>query len=75
MTNVRRRDVARIGARRLATILFAWVLVLAVGTPAFGYGRANVEHLRLQRLDPVQCLTPIRIVATLTDQRGNPFRA
>ena len=59
------------GVRRLASLLFAALLVLVVAAPAFGYNEENVQHIRLSRLDAVQCSTPIRIVADLVDKRGD----
>jgi hypothetical protein len=59
------------GFRRLASLLFAAALVLGVAAPAFGYNEENVQHIRLSRLDPVQCSYPIRIVADLVDKRGD----
>jgi hypothetical protein len=57
--------------RRLASVLMGALLVLVVAGPAFGYNEENVKHIRITRLDPLVCATPIRLVADLTDKAGN----
>ena len=55
----------------LATVL-AFVLLLVAAVPAFAYNNENPYHLRLSRLDPLQCGTRIGIQAKLTDRDGHP---
>ena len=57
--------------RHIASLLAACMLLLLAASPAFGYNEEIVKHTRVSRLDPVQCATPIRLVADLTDKHGN----
>lgn len=57
--------------RKIASLVAACMLMLLAASPAFAYNEENVKHTRVSRLDPVQCATPIRLVADLTDKRGN----
>jgi hypothetical protein len=59
-----------ISVRTVASLLFAAALVLASVLPALAYNEENVKHIRLHRLDAIQCGSPIRIVADLTDKKG-----
>lgn len=56
--------------RRLASVFLAALLTLLVAGPAFGYNEENVRHIRVSRLDAIQCGVPIRLVADLRDRRG-----
>ena len=55
----------------LATVL-AFVVLLVAAVPASAYDNENPYHLRLSRLDPLQCGTRIGIQAKLTDRDGHP---
>lgn len=57
--------------RRSLSALLATLLLLMAAGPAFGYNEENVKHIRITRLDPVDCGTPIRLVADLRDKRGS----
>ncbi len=54
----------------LATFI-ALVMLLLAAAPASAYNHVNDYHLRLSRLDPLRCGTPIGIQALLTDTRGH----
>jgi len=54
----------------LATLL-AFGLLLLAAAPASAYNNENKYHLRLHRLDPLKCGTPIGIQAKLTDKHGH----
>jgi hypothetical protein len=62
--------MVRRSAPFLATFL-ALVLVLLAAAPAAAYNHENQYHLRLHRLDPLACGTPIGIQAKLTDKHGH----
>jgi hypothetical protein len=56
--------------RRLVLSGIMTLLALALAAPAFAYTNVNVTHIRLTRLDPVQCSSPIRISALLVGTRN-----
>jgi len=55
----------------LLRLLLALVVLLLAVAPVSAYTHANVYHLRLTRLDPLACGTPIHLQALLT-QHGTP---
>ena len=50
--------------------LFAVVLPLVLAMPVAAYNAENATNIRLWRAGPVQCATPIRIIAELVDRDG-----
>lgn len=58
--------------RWLTSLLAAAMLAFGAAAPTLAYTHVNNEHIRLSRLDPVVCGTPIRIDALVTDEHGTP---
>lgn len=54
----------------LLRLLLALVVLLLAVAPVSAYGNVNAYHLRLTRLDPLACGTPITLQALLTTQGG-----
>ena len=52
--------------------LVALVLALFAAVPAYAYNNVNTYDLRLTRLDPLACGSPIRLQALLTVKGGTP---
>jgi hypothetical protein len=63
-----KRRLRRFGAITVLAIVGLMTLAL----PAIAYNEENVKHVRMHRLDPISCTSPIRVVAVLTDRRGAP---
>jgi hypothetical protein len=72
-TNPKEDAMVRRSLPFLATFV-ALVLLLVAAAPASAYGNVNPFHLRLSRLDPLRCGTPIGIQAQLTDRKGHAVR-
>lgn len=56
----------------LVRLVLALVVLLLAVAPVSAYNNVNEYHLRLTRLDPLACGTPIRLQALLTTKSGTP---
>jgi hypothetical protein len=70
-TNPKEGAMVRRSLPFLATFA-ALVLLFVAVAPAAAYTHVNRYHLRLSRVSTLQCGTPIKIQALLTDKQGSP---